>query len=92
MEYNEAMRLEYNDFKGKWEDIKRKAIREYGLAGVSGAGAIITGSIDSRLLWLPVAATVPLLKSISDTAYERSSLKRNPLYVFLKLNYGDKRF
>ncbi|MEN6545558.1 MAG: hypothetical protein ABFE07_05900 [Armatimonadia bacterium] len=81
---------DYRDFHAEWADMAREARLKFGAAGITGlgsiAGAILTGG---SLWWVAaLAATGKGIEIAAQTSRELNRMRRNPLYVLLRLEQG----
>lgn len=82
--YSEQVKADFEEFKKEWKSIRARALRDFTISGITGAGAIAAAGFSHHWMFslaLPVINVLNGLSKIGGT----DKLKLNHSYIFLEL-------
>ena len=81
----------YDEFQAEWSDVRTQAKQQFGLAGISGLGTVASAVLMTQPLWIAGTALAVRFGEVGVARLgELRKLRRNPLFVFLRLQQGKR--
>lgn len=81
--FQSLLKEKLGEYKEEWNEIEKDVLKNFAKGGVTGASSVVLGLIDIKTAL--VGALGGLISGFFKIRGEKSKLKRNPLYVLLRL-------